>query len=313
MGPADATGLKDRLFIDGDWRLPADGGVLEVIDPATEETFHVAPAATASDIDMAVTAARAALPAWAATSGAGRADVLRRMADWIEADLDRLTAIEVRDNGKPVPEARWDIEDAAGCFRFYAGLAEGLDGQAQAVALPTKAFMSEVRRSPVGVAGQITPWNYPMLMAAWKIAPALAAGCTSVLKPSELTPLTALEYGTAAQEAGLPPGVLNVVTGTGSAAGAALTAHPGVAKLAFTGSVPTGRAVMRAAAEGIKAVSLELGGKSPVIVFDDADLEAAVEWVMFGIFWNQGEVCSATSRLLVQEGIAPKLLDRLAE
>ena len=313
MGPQDATDLKERLFIDGTWRVPVEGGTLPVIDPATEEVFHQVPEATSADVDIAVEAAQRAFADWAGTDGAARAEILRRMADWMERSLNRLTAIEVRDNGKPVAEAKWDIEDAAGCFRYYAGLAEGLTGTVQPIALPTEDFVSEVRRVPVGVAGQITPWNYPMLMAAWKIAPALAAGCTSVLKPSELTPLTALEYGTASLEAGLPPGVLNILTGTGVQAGAPLAAHPGLAKLAFTGSVPTGRAVMHAAAEGIKAVSLELGGKSPVLVFDDADVEQAVEWIMFGIFWNQGEVCSATSRLLVQQGIAPRLLDRLAQ
>ena len=169
-----------------------------------------------------------------------------------------------------------------------------------------------MRHEPVGVVGQIIPWNYPLLMAAWKVAPALAAGCTTVLKPSEHTPLTALELARIAHEVGLPAGVLNVVTGLGAATGAPLTTHPLVRKLAFTGSVPTGRRVMQAAAQDIKNVSLELGGKSPFIVFADADLEQAVEWIMFGIFWNQGQVCSATSRLLVEESLAPELLDRLA-
>ena len=197
---------------------------------------------------------------------------------------------------------------------MYADLAEELDGrQERPLALPDARFSSLVRLEPVGVAGQIIPWNYPLLMAAWKVAPALAAGATVVLKPSELTPLTALELGAIAEEIGLPPGVLNVVSGTGREAGEPLTLHPDVDKLAFTGSVPTGRRVMMAAAQEVKNVSLELGGKSPFIVFGDADVEAAVEWVMFGIFWNQGQVCSATSRLLVEESLAPRLLDRLAE
>jgi betaine-aldehyde dehydrogenase len=201
------------------------------------------------------------------------------------------------------------MDDTAACFDYYAQLAEDLSLE-QSIALPHPDFVSVARREPVGVVGQIIPWNYPLLMLAWKVAPALAAGCCSVLKPSELTPLTALELGKLADEAGLPAGVLNIVAG-GREAGAALSKHTGVDKLAFTGSVPTGRKVMLEAAQGIKNVTLELGGKSPILVFDDADVEQAVEWIMFGIFWNKGEVCSATSRLLVQQNIAPKLFSRL--
>jgi len=213
-----------------------------------------------------------------------------------------------------LPEAKWDIEDTAGCFEYYAGLAEQLDRrQGAPVALPMEGFGTEIFHEPMGVTGQIIPWNYPLLMAAWKVAPALAAGCAIVLKPSELTPLTALELGVIADAVNLPKGVLNIVTGTGAQAGAPLAAHKGVDKMAFTGSVPTGAKVMAASSQDIKNVSLELGGKSPVVVFDDADIEQVVEWVMFGIFWNQGQVCSATSRLLVQDGIAPALLARLKD
>lgn len=307
--------MRDRLYIDGRWQTAADGGTLAVVNPATEETFHRVAAAGARDVDRAVRAAGAAFEgAWGATSGAERARFLETIADGIERRLDELARLEVLDNGKPLPEARWDIEDTAGCFRYYARLAEELDArQGERVSLPDEAFESSVRYEPVGVCGQIIPWNYPMLMATWKVAPALAAGCSVVLKPSELTPLTALELAAVAEEAALPPGVLNVLTGTGPDAGAPLATHPDVRKLAFTGSVPTGRHVMGAAARDIKNLSLELGGKSPFLVFDDADLEAAVEWIMFGIFWNQGQVCSATSRLLVQEGIAERLLERLVE
>jgi betaine-aldehyde dehydrogenase len=220
----------------------------------------------------------------------------------------------VLDNGKPLPEAKWDFGDAAGCFEYYAGLAEELDAQpSEPVALSDDRFTSKVVREPTGVAGAIIPWNYPLLMAAWKVAPALAAGCTIVLKPSELTPLTALELGAIAQQVGLPPGVLNIVTGLGPQAGQPLCDHPGVDKLAFTGSVPTGAKIMAAAARDIKNVSLELGGKSPFIVFEDADIGQAVEWILFGIFWNQGQVCSATSRVLVERSLYPRLLDRLVE
>ncbi|OXC71763.1 Aldehyde dehydrogenase [Caballeronia sordidicola] len=247
-------------------------------------------------------------------SGAERGAVLRRIAKGIRDRLPELAEIEVRDNGKPLPEALWDLGDAAGCFEFYAGLAEQLDENAeQPVTLSDDRFSSVARKEPVGVAGAIIPWNFPMLMAAWKIAPALAAGCTMVLKPSELTPLSALELADIASKADLPPGVLNVVTGLGKDAGAPLSEHTGIDKLAFTGSVPTGSRIMQAAARDIKNISLELGGKSPFVVFDDSDVEAAVEWIMFGIFWNQGEVCSATSRVLVQRGIYERLLERLEQ
>ena len=306
--------MRDGLYIGGRWETPAAGGTFEVLDPATEQPIASVAAATAADVDRAVAAAADALPAWKRTSGAERAVILRAIADGIRGRRDELAAIEVADNGKPLPEAKWDIDDTAGCFEFYAGLAEELDGrQDEPVTVGDPRFISKVRREPVGVAGAIIPWNYPMLMAAWKVAPALAAGCTMVLKPSELTPLTALELGAIAGAAGLPAGVLNVVPGLGRDAGEPLTRHPRVDKLAFTGSLATGRRVMAAAAEDIKAVSLELGGKSPFLVFADSDVEAAVEWILFGIFWNQGQVCSATSRVLVERPLYGKVLERLVE
>lgn len=223
-----------------------------------------------------------------------------------------LAAVEVLDNGKPLPEAMWDIADSAYCFRLYARYAEELDDrQGETIDVPDARFHATVKYVPCGVAGLIIPWNYPLLMAAWKVAPAVAAGCTLVLKPSEFTSLTALHLARICHEAGVPPGVINVVTGLGGEAGAALASHPDVRKLAFTGSVPTGIAVASAAARDIKSVSLELGGKSPIIVFDDADIEKVVEWVMFGIFWNQGQVCSATSRLIAHARIADRLIERL--
>ena len=302
-----------NLFIDGQWVEPCQGGRFEVVDPASEEVLAQVASATAEDVDRAVAAARRAQPGWGGTTGAERAVYLRALAQKVREQLGPLSQMEVRDNGKPLPEAEWDIGDAAYCFDMYAGLAEELDArQGEPVALPDERFSCGIYHEPVGPAGLIVPWNYPLLMAAWKVAPALAAGCTCVLKPSELTPMTALELARLSQEVGLPAGVLNVVTGLGPQAGAPLSAHPGLPKVAFTGSVPTGRAVMQAGAQAIKNVSLELGGKSPFVVFDDADLEAAVEWILFGIFWNQGQVCSATSRLLVQEGLRERLLQRLA-
>lgn len=307
--------MRDQLYINGEWVSPDLGGYFDVLDPASEQVIQRVPAGTEEDIDHAVRAARRAFEhGWGQTSGAERAGWLEALADELEGGQDALALLEVRDNGKPLPEAQWDIADAIGCFRYYAELARELDRrQDEPLALPDERFRCRVRREPVGVAGQIIPWNYPLLMASWKVAPALAAGATVVLKPSELTPLTALELAAAADKIGLPAGVLNLVTGLGAEAGGPLSQHPMVDKLAFTGSVPTGAKIMSAAAVDIKNISLELGGKSAFIVFDDADVEAAVEWILFGIFWNQGQVCSATSRLLVQEGIAARLLERLIE
>jgi betaine-aldehyde dehydrogenase len=306
--------MKQNLFIDGQWQAPVRGGTFEVVDPATEQVIHQAPAGTAEDIDKAVKAARRAFDSgpWPRMSGRERASYLRAIADIILARKHELGRLEVLDNGKPLPEAVWDMEDAAGCFAYYAGLAEEMDAKPEeTIPLGDARFSSKVVREPIGVAGAIIPWNYPFLMASWKVAPALATGCTMVLKPSELTPLTALELAGIAEEVGLPAGVLNVVTGLGPDAGQPLSEHPGIDKLAFTGSVPTGSKIMAAAARDIKNVSLELGGKSPFVVFADADIEKAVEWIMFGIFWNQGQVCSATSRVLVEESLYPALLERL--
>ncbi|MGO8072603.1 aldehyde dehydrogenase family protein [Rhizobium leguminosarum] len=308
--------MRSELYIDGQWVKPAKGGTCEVINPATEEVIHRIAAATAEDVDLAVKAARRAFDrdGWPKLTGAQRAGYLRAIADGIRARQAEIARLEVLDNGKPFPEADWDVADAAGCFDFYAGLAEQLDNNPEeAIALPNARFTSKAVREPIGVAGAIIPWNYPLLMAAWKVAPALAAGCTVVLKPAELTSLTALELAAVADEAGLPAGVLNIVTGAGSIAGQAIIDHRQVDKLAFTGSGPVGSKIMAAAARDIKRVSLELGGKSPFVVFDDADIDKAVEWIMFGIFWNQGQVCSATSRVLVQEAIYGRLLERLVE
>ena len=307
--------MQTKLYIDGAWVAPAEGGTLPVIDPATEEVFHHIPAATAADADAAVRAARAAFDTgpWPRMTGAERAVYLRAMAQGIRDRLPDLARMEVIDNGKPLPEAEWDLGDAAGCFDFYAGLAEELDGEVEEIALPDARFTAKAVREPLGVAVGIVPWNYPLLMAAWKVAPALAAGCTMVLKPSEWTSLTALELGAIAAAAGLPKGVLNIVTGLGAEVGQALVDHPMVDKIAFTGSVPTGARLMAAAAKDVKKVSLELGGKSPFVVFADSDIEKAVEWIMFGIFWNQGQVCSATSRVLVEARLYDRLLARLVE
>ncbi|CDX33838.1 succinate-semialdehyde dehydrogenase I, NADP-dependent [Mesorhizobium sp. SOD10] len=308
--------MRSALYIDGKWVKPVNGGASQVTNPATEEVIQEIASAGAEDVDIAVKAARRAFDkdGWPKLSGAQRAKYLRAIAAGIRARQGEIARLEVLDNGKPFPEANWDIADAAGCFDFYAGFAEQFDNNPlEPIALADDRFTSKAVREPIGVAGAIIPWNYPLLMAAWKVAPALAAGCTVVLKPAELTSLTALELAAVADEAGLPPGVLNVLTGSGSVAGQAIIDHKGVDKLAFTGSGPIGSKIMAAAARDIKRVSLELGGKSPFVVFEDADINEAVEWIMFGIFWNQGQVCSATSRVLVQEDIYERLLARLVE
>ncbi|TRX57849.1 aldehyde dehydrogenase family protein [Thalassomonas sp. M1454] len=306
--------MQSKHFINGQWTTPATTNTFATINPATEEVIAQIPAGNSDDINLAVEAARDAFDngPWPKLSGAERAVYLQKMADIINRRLTELSKLEVLDNGKPYPEAEWDIEDTAGCFEYYANLAKELDNSSESsVELPEPRFTSKAIKEPVGVAGAIIPWNFPMLMAAWKVAPALAAGCTMVLKPSEITPLTAIALGEVAEEAGLPAGVLNIVTGLGQDAGQPLAQHPDVDKMAFTGSVPTGGKIMEMAAKQIKNISLELGGKSPLVIFEDADIEEAVEWIMFGIFWNQGQVCSATSRVLVAESLYPKLLECL--
>uniref|UniRef100_M8C5I2 betaine-aldehyde dehydrogenase n=1 Tax=Aegilops tauschii TaxID=37682 RepID=M8C5I2_AEGTA len=305
-----------QLFIDGDWRVPALGRRLPVINPTTEASIGEIPAGTSEDVDAAVAAARAALKRnrgrdWSRAPGAVRAKYLRAItAKMIERKSD-LARLEALDCGKPLDEAAWDMDDVAGCFEFFAGHAEALDKrQNAAVALPEN-FKCHLKKEPIGVVALITPWNYPLLMAVWKVAPALAAGCTAVLKPSELASVTCLELGDVCKEIGLPSGVLNIVTGLGHEAGAPLSSHPDVDKVAFTGSYATGQKIMVAAAPTVKPVTLELGGKSPIVVFDDVDIDKAVEWTLFGCFWTNGQICSATSRLLIHKNIAKEFIDRM--
>jgi len=315
MNKQCATINVNGFYINGQWQQPNSSETFPAINPATEQLIVDIPAGNAQDIEQAVQAARTAFDnnSWSGLTGKQRGAYLHKMAEIITRRLDELAQLEVRDNGKPYPEAKWDIEDTAGTFEFYAKLAEQLDETPdQIIKLPEAGFSSKAVKEPLGVAGAIIPWNFPMLMAAWKVAPALAAGCTMILKPSEITSLTALALAEIAIEAELPKGVLNIVTGLGKDAGQALVDHPQIDKLAFTGSVPTGARIMANAARDIKNISLELGGKSPLVVFADTDIEKAVEWIMFGIFWNQGQVCSATSRVLVEESLYPALLARLS-
>lgn len=303
-----------ELFINGRWIAPSSGRYLDVINPATEEVIGRIPAANADDVNAAVAAATAAHKrgSWGKLSGKQRAETLRVIAQKVRDRKSDLARWETMDMGKPIDEAEWDLDDVASCFDYYAGLAEKLDErQDTPIDVGMEEFSVKVRREPLGVVGLVTPWNYPLLMATWKVAPALAAGCCCVLKPSEIASVTCLELAGLAQEAGLPAGVFNVVTGLGQEAGAPLCAHPGVAKLAFTGSTATGRSVALAAASNLRPATCELGGKSALIIFDDADLDKAVEWVMFGAFWTNGQICSSTSRILVHSSVAPSFYSKL--
>ena len=270
------------------------------------------PDATAADIDRAVAAARRAFDegAWRDATAQDRGRILFKLADSVRQRAAELAELETRNTGKPIVEAEFDIADVATCFEYYGGLATKIHGDV--IPVPDNA-MSLALREPVGVAGQIVPWNYPLLMASWKLAPAICAGCTAVMKPAEQTPLTALALAESFDDAGLPPGVVNIVTGAGETAGAAIVAHPNVDKIAFTGSVEVGKVIMRSAADTLKKISLELGGKSPNIFFADSDFEVAVEGALFGVFFNQGEVCSAGSRILVQRPIYKKFVDAMVE
>src|ERR1700694_5257692 len=299
-------------YINGQWVKSASGETFPVYDPSTEEVIAQVASGTAADIDRAVKAARAAFDfgPWPQTSAAERGRLLYKLAEKIRGNDAQLAELECRNSGKPIVEAEYDIADAATCFEYYAGLANKVLGHVNPV--PANA-LSFTLREPVGVAGQIIPWNYPLVMASWKLAPAIAAGCTCVLKPAEQTPLTMMEVANWFEELGLPPGVVNVVNGMGETAGAALVAHPGVDKIAFTGSAAVGKMIVKQAADTVKRVTLELGGKSPNIFFADADFEAAIDGALFGVFINQGEVCSAGSRILVQRSIYKKFVDAMTE
>lgn len=306
-----------QLFIDGEWREPLLKKRIPIINPATQEIIGDIPAATAEDVDIAVEAARRAFSkpdSWASTSGSFRAKFLRAIADKILERKIELAKLEVVDCGKPIDEAISDMVSVAGCFKYYAELAEALDAQQRIpISIPMESFKTHVLKEPIGVVALITPWNYPLLMAAWKVAPALAAGCTAILKPSELASVTCLELAEVCRDVALPPGVLNILTGLGPEAGAPLASHPHVDKIAFTGSTATGIKIMTTAAQTIKPISLELGGKSPILVFEDVDLDNAIEWTLYGCFPNNGQICSATSRLLVHENIAAKFVEKLIQ
>jgi betaine-aldehyde dehydrogenase len=299
-----------QLFIDGLWGEADDGAQFDTVDPATGIPIAHVSLAKAVDVDRAVTAARRAFDSgpWPRTSERERGRVLLRAAEVVRRERQRLAELEVMDCGKPLAEALDDLDESAFMFEYYGGWATKVMGSIPPVGHDA---LSLVVKEPVGVAGLIVPWNYPFLMAVQKLAPALAAGCTAVLKPAEQTPLTALELPQILREAGLPDGVLNVVTGAGPTTGLPLVQHPRVDKISFTGSIQVGQLVMRESADSVKRVTLELGGKSPNIIFSDSNLEAAVDGTCFGIFWNQGEVCSAGSRIFVQDQIYDETLEAM--
>src|SRR5215470_5662453 len=298
---------EHKMWIGGKW--VAAKQTRDIINPATGQVLAKVPEASADDVRSAIAAARAAFDggAWSKSMARDRGTLLFKIAEAIRARAKEFAETDTRNMGKPIVEAEFDVADAAACFEYYGGLATKIHGDTLNV--PDNAF-SLVVREPVGVVGQIIPWNYPILMAAWKLAPALAAGCTVVLKPAEQTPLSALLLGEIFQSLDLPPGVVNIVTGD-EVAGAALVADARVDKIAFTGSAEVGKVIVRGCADSMKRMSMELGGKNPNIVFADADFEQAVDGALFGAFANQGEVCSAGSRLLVEHSIYDELVDAL--
>ena len=300
-------------YIDGEWVEAADGGRFDVTNPATGEVIASAPDSGPRDVERAIEAARRTFDEgrwWPRTSERERGRILLRAAEIVRREHERLARMETMDCGKPLAEARGDIAEVAFMFEYYGGWATKVHGEIPPVG---PGALSLVVKEPVGVVAAITPWNYPMMMAIQKLAPALAAGCTVILKPAEQTPFTALEIPRILEEAGLPRGVLHVVTGFGESAGAPLVSSPKVDKVGFTGSREVGRIIMRAGADTLKRVTLELGGKSPNIVFADAEFEAAIEGSCVGIFGNQGEVCSAGSRVLVERAIYDRALEAMAE
>ncbi|KAF4999683.1 hypothetical protein FDECE_11437 [Fusarium decemcellulare] len=285
------------LFINNEWREAKSGEKITVVSPIDEQEIVKVHAGGSEDIDDAVKAARAAFRGpWSKVSGTERGELMRKLADLAEKHTETFASIDAWNNGKRYSSAAGDVSELTSVLRYYAGFADKLFGQ-----------------EPIGVCGQIIPWNYPLGMAAWKIAPALAAGNTIVLKPAEQTPLSVLVFATLIEQAGFPPGVINIVNGFGRTAGASLAGHIGVDKIAFTGSTNTGREIMKLAATNLKEITLETGGKSPLIVFADAELENAVKWAHYGIMANQGQICTATSRLLIHESTCQKFINLFVE
>ena len=299
--------MQTRLFIGGEFVDALEGATIEVLDPYDCSVLAEVAEARSADVDRAVAAARTAFPAWSATSAAERGRVLLRLADLVEANADELARLESRNTGHPLRDsAKLDVPRTAATFRYFGGMADKHQGSVVPV---ERGFLNYVEREPLGVVGQVVPWNFPLMFCGWKLGPALAAGNTAVLKPAELTPLTSLRLAELLVEAGLPPGVVNIVPGYGPVAGQHLAEHPDVAKISFTGSTAVGRRIVEASAGNLKRVQLELGGKGANVVFADADLDAALNGSAFAIFHNQGQACIAGSRLMLHEDVADAFLD----
>jgi 1-pyrroline dehydrogenase len=302
-----STAVESRkIFVGGKWVEAAEGATMEVLNPATGETIAEVPACTAVDVDRAVDAAKGALPEWLDSTPAERAELLLKLADILDANADELAEIESRNVGKPLSYARDEMPVCSDNLRFFAGAARVLEGRSAGEYM--RGYTSMIRREPLGIVGGIAPWNYPLMMAVWKLAPALAAGNVQVLKPSEQTPLSLLRFVELAQDA-IPAGVLNVVTGDGVPVGERIVTHPDVRLVSLTGDVETGKTIARTAADNLKRVHLELGGKAPVVVFDDADPAAVAEGIKIAGYWNSGQDCTAASRVVA----GPKIYDRLLE
>ena len=303
---------QTECFIDGQWRPSVSGKTFETINPATEEVIAQVAEGDAADVDLAVKAARKAFEEgpWSKMDARDRGRLMNKLADLIEEVADELAALESLDNGKPIRDSRAaDLVLTIDCLRYYAGYADKIHGQT----IPTRGnYFTYTRKEPVGVVGQIIPWNFPMLMVAWKWGPALAAGCTIVMKPAEQTPLTCLRMARLAQKAGIPDGVINVIPGYGPTAGGAMVKHPGIDKIAFTGEHTTAQIIMKEASQTLKRLTFELGGKSPNIIYADSDLDAAAAGAHFGLYFNQGQCCCAGSRVFVEEKVHDKFVDKVA-
>src|SRR5213079_1711869 len=302
------TVSQQKNFVGGEWVDAVDGGTMEVLNPATGETIAEVPSGTQADVDRAVEAAKKALPEWLETTPGERAEALLKLADAIDEHTDELAELESQNVGKPLSYAKDELPVCSDNFRFFAGAARVLEGKSAGEYM--KGYTSWLRREPLGIVGGIAPWNYPLMMAVWKMAPALAAGNVQVLKPSEQTPLTTLRFAQLAADI-LPAGVLNVVTGDGVPAGEAIVKHPDVRLVSLTGDVETGKIIARTAADSLKRVHLELGGKAPVLVFDDADPAAVAEGIKVAGYWNSGQDCTAASRVVAGPKIYDKLLEEL--
>lgn len=308
-------GKQHDIWVDGSWVKSSSGEFIDVIDPSTGDVISAISDASAEDLDSCVSSARAAFenPEWRDMKPSVRASLIHKFASLIEENAEELAYLETLDNGKPITMSQTvDVPATVGAFRYYAGWADKIHGTTHNISMPGE-YHTYTLLEPVGVVGLIIPWNYPLVMAAMKLGPALAAGCTCVLKPAEDTSITALRLGELAKEAGFPDGVLNVITGFGKGVGAAIASHPGIDKVAFTGSTQTGKVIAAAATGNLKKVTLELGGKAPNIILPDADLEKAIPGSAMGIFFNSGQVCTAASRLYVHDDVYDQVVEGIAE